>query len=78
MYVDEWSRLSRISILRPRRLIVVLFVVYVVTVNELKLVWKELVKENKDFFETYEQKLMKKESMSEEETNQLIQNIISL
>jgi len=61
MYVDEWSRLSRISILRPRRLIVVLFVVYVVTVNELKLVWKELVKENKDFFETYEQKLMKKE-----------------
>jgi len=56
----------------------VLFVVYVVTVNELKLVWKELVKENKDFFETYEQKLMKKESMSEEETNQLIQNIISL
>ncbi|AEE77518.1 unnamed protein product [Arabidopsis thaliana] len=41
-------------------------------------VWKELVKENKDFFETYEQKLMKKESMSEEETNQLIQNIISL
>ncbi|XP_020882589.1 uncharacterized protein LOC9313217 [Arabidopsis lyrata subsp. lyrata] len=40
-------------------------------------VWKELVKENKDFFEAYEQKLVKNEQISEEETNQMIQNIIS-
>lgn len=47
------------------------------TTNELKLVWKELVKENKEFFETYEQKHKKNEPMSEEETNKMIQNIIS-
>ncbi|KAG7559173.1 hypothetical protein ISN45_Aa05g007770 [Arabidopsis thaliana x Arabidopsis arenosa] len=40
-------------------------------------VWKELVKENKDFFEAYEQKLLKNEPMSKEDTNQMIQNIIS-
>lgn len=71
------SRSSRINILRTRRLTIVLFKVYVIPINELKLVWKELVKENKDFFEAYEQKLVKNEQISEEETNQMIQNIIS-
>lgn len=40
-----------------------LFVVYVNnfnTINGLKLVWKELVKTNKEFFETYERKHTKK------------------
>ncbi|EOA34262.1 hypothetical protein CARUB_v10021775mg [Capsella rubella] len=40
-------------------------------------VWKELAKENKEFFETYEQKHTKNKPMSEEETNKMIQNIIS-
>ncbi|XP_010507116.1 PREDICTED: uncharacterized protein LOC104783692 [Camelina sativa] len=39
-------------------------------------VWKELAKENKEFFEMYEQKFMKNKPMSEDETNKMIQNII--
>ncbi|CAN8279388.1 unnamed protein product [Cochlearia groenlandica] len=39
-------------------------------------VWKELEKENKEFFKEYEEK-QNKEQMSEEETNQMIQKIIS-
>uniref|UniRef100_A0A0D3BQL2 Uncharacterized protein n=1 Tax=Brassica oleracea var. oleracea TaxID=109376 RepID=A0A0D3BQL2_BRAOL len=42
-----------------------------------KLVWKELVKTNKEFFETYERKHTKNESMSEDETDKMIQKIIS-
>ncbi|CAN6831580.1 unnamed protein product [Brassica oleracea] len=40
-------------------------------------VWKELVKTNKEFFETYERKDTKNESMSEDETDKMIQKIIS-
>ncbi|KAF8101951.1 hypothetical protein N665_0201s0245 [Sinapis alba] len=40
-------------------------------------VWKELEKENKEFFKAYEERQSKKEQMSEEETNQMIQKIIS-
>ncbi|XP_018481293.1 uncharacterized protein LOC108852285 [Raphanus sativus] len=40
-------------------------------------VWKELEKENKEFFKAYEERQSKQEQMSEEETNQLIQKIIS-
>lgn len=54
-----------------------LYIVYVNTINGLKLVWTELVKTNKEFFETYERKRTKNESMSEEETNKMIQKIIS-
>lgn len=54
-----------------------LYIVYVNTINGLKLVWTELVKTNKEFFETYERKRTKYESMSEEETNKMIQKIIS-
>lgn len=54
-----------------------LFIVYVNTINGLRLVWKELVKTNKEFFETYERKHTKNESMSEDETDKMIQKIIS-
>jgi hypothetical protein len=40
-------------------------------------VWKELEKENKEFFKAYEEGQSKQEQMSEEETNQMIQKIIS-
>ncbi|XP_010529096.1 PREDICTED: uncharacterized protein LOC104810007 isoform X1 [Tarenaya hassleriana] len=40
-------------------------------------VWKELEKENKEFFEAYEQRQSRQERMSEEETNKMIQKIIS-
>ncbi|KAH0865061.1 hypothetical protein HID58_082272 [Brassica napus] len=37
----------------------------------------ELEKENKEFFKAYEERQSKQEQMSEEETNQMIQKIIS-
>ncbi|KAG2287601.1 hypothetical protein Bca4012_031582 [Brassica carinata] len=40
-------------------------------------VWKELEKENKEFFKAYEERQSKQEQMSEEETTQLILKIIS-
>ncbi|CAN8254529.1 unnamed protein product [Cochlearia groenlandica] len=40
-------------------------------------VWKELEKENKEFFKAYEERQNKQEKMSEEETDQMIQKIIS-
>ncbi|KAG2328943.1 hypothetical protein Bca52824_000123 [Brassica carinata] len=40
-------------------------------------VWKELEKENKEFFKVYEEKQSKNEQMSEEETKQMLQKIIS-
>ncbi|XP_065871811.1 uncharacterized protein [Euphorbia lathyris] len=39
-------------------------------------VWNELEKENKEFFEEYAQNKNKDEIMSEEETSQIIQNMI--
>uniref|UniRef100_A0A2P2JL41 Uncharacterized protein MANES_07G110100 n=1 Tax=Rhizophora mucronata TaxID=61149 RepID=A0A2P2JL41_RHIMU len=40
-------------------------------------VWNELKKENKEFFEAYAQSKGKDDRMSEEETNQMIQKMIS-
>ncbi|XP_040989941.1 uncharacterized protein LOC121237309 isoform X2 [Juglans microcarpa x Juglans regia] len=40
-------------------------------------VWNELEKENKEFFEAYSQSQSKAERMSEEETSQMIQKMIS-
>ncbi|XP_061374432.1 uncharacterized protein LOC133316665 [Gastrolobium bilobum] len=40
-------------------------------------VWNELEKENKEFFEAYAQSKSKEDRMSEEETNQMIQKMIS-
>ncbi|KAF7846499.1 hypothetical protein BT93_L4237 [Corymbia citriodora subsp. variegata] len=40
-------------------------------------VWNELEKENKEFFEEYVQSQSKDDRMSQEETNQMIQKIIS-
>ena len=40
-------------------------------------VWTELEKENKEFFEIYAQSQRDKDRMSEEETNQMIQRMIS-
>ncbi|KAG6670013.1 uncharacterized protein LOC122303656 isoform X2 [Carya illinoinensis] len=40
-------------------------------------VWNELEKENKEFFEAYAQSQSKAERMSEEETSQMIQKMIS-
>ena len=40
-------------------------------------VWNELEKENKEFFEGYSQSHCKPDPVSEEETTQLIQKIIS-
>ncbi|KAM5556239.1 hypothetical protein ABKV19_023898 [Rosa sericea] len=40
-------------------------------------VWNELEKENKEFFEAYAVSQNKKDRMSEEETSQLIQKMIS-
>ncbi|XP_015962442.1 uncharacterized protein LOC107486421 [Arachis duranensis] len=40
-------------------------------------VWNELEKENKEFFEAYSESKRKNERMSEEETNQMIQKMIS-
>ncbi|KAK7374787.1 hypothetical protein VNO80_08226 [Phaseolus coccineus] len=40
-------------------------------------VWKELEKENKDFFEEYAKAKSKEDRMSEEETSQMIQKMIS-
>lgn len=40
-------------------------------------VWNELEKENKEFFEAYAKSKSKDERMSEEETNQMIQKMIS-
>ncbi|XP_022921441.1 uncharacterized protein LOC111429717 [Cucurbita moschata] len=40
-------------------------------------VWTELEKENKEFFETYAQSQRDKDRMSEEETSQMIQQMIS-
>lgn len=43
----------------------------------LNAVWNELEKENKGFFEAYAQSKSKDDRMSEEETNQMIQKMIS-
>ncbi|KAL0002986.1 hypothetical protein SO802_016767 [Lithocarpus litseifolius] len=40
-------------------------------------VWNELEKENKEFFEAYAESKIKEERMSEEETSQMIQKMIS-
>ncbi|XP_022743179.1 uncharacterized protein LOC111294216 [Durio zibethinus] len=40
-------------------------------------VWNELEKENKEFFEAYAQSQSKQDRMSEEETSQMIQRMIS-
>lgn len=40
-------------------------------------VWNELEKENKEFFEAYSQSRGKQDRMSEEETSQMIQKMIS-
>jgi len=40
-------------------------------------VWKELEKENKEFFEEYAKAKSKEDRMSEEETSQMIQKMIS-
>ena len=40
-------------------------------------VWNELEKVNKEFFEVYEESQNKGDRMSEEETSQLIQKMIS-
>ncbi|XP_022133966.1 uncharacterized protein LOC111006373 isoform X1 [Momordica charantia] len=40
-------------------------------------VWSELEKENKEFFEAYAQSQSNKDRMSEEETSQMIQKMIS-
>ncbi|KAL1323072.1 hypothetical protein HN51_068098 [Arachis hypogaea] len=40
-------------------------------------VWNELEKENKEFFEAYSESKSKNDRMSEEETNQMIQKMIS-
>ncbi|KAJ6432729.1 hypothetical protein OIU84_019886 [Salix udensis] len=40
-------------------------------------VWKELEKENKEFFEAYAQSKSNDDRMSEEETSKMIQKIIS-
>ncbi|EOY18365.1 hypothetical protein QUC31_006538 [Theobroma cacao] len=40
-------------------------------------VWNELEKENKEFFEAYAQSQSKQDRMSEEETSQMIQKMIS-
>ncbi|KAF8021953.1 hypothetical protein BT93_G2174 [Corymbia citriodora subsp. variegata] len=40
-------------------------------------VWNQLEKENKEFFEEYVQPQSKDDRMSQEETNQMIQKIIS-
>lgn len=40
-------------------------------------VWNELEKENKEFFEEYAKAKSKDERMSEEETSQMIQKMIS-
>ncbi|KAL5569149.1 hypothetical protein UlMin_025724 [Ulmus minor] len=40
-------------------------------------VWNELEKENKEFFEAYAQSQNKDDKMSEEETSQMIQKMIS-
>lgn len=40
-------------------------------------VWNELEKENKEFFEAYAQSQGKEDRMSEEETSQMIQKMIS-
>ncbi|XVF23790.1 hypothetical protein REPUB_Repub13aG0069600 [Reevesia pubescens] len=40
-------------------------------------VWNELEKENKEFFEAYAQSQSKQDRMSEEETSQMIQNMIA-
>lgn len=40
-------------------------------------VWNELAKENKEFFEAYAESQNKGDRMSEEETSQLIQKMIS-
>ncbi|KAJ0103569.1 hypothetical protein Patl1_06250 [Pistacia atlantica] len=40
-------------------------------------VWNELEKENKEFFEAYAQSQSKEDRMSEEETSQMIQKMIS-
>lgn len=38
--------------------------------------WKELEKENKEFFEAYMKSKAKDDRMSQEETNQIIQKMI--
>ncbi|XP_039016452.1 uncharacterized protein LOC120147060 [Hibiscus syriacus] len=40
-------------------------------------VWNELEKENKEFFEAYAQSQRKEDRMSEEETSQMIQKMMS-
>lgn len=46
--------------------------------HEIKLaVWNELEKENKKFFEAYAESKSKDDRMSEEETSQMIQKMIS-
>ncbi|KAK7839492.1 hypothetical protein CFP56_017946 [Quercus suber] len=40
-------------------------------------VWNELEKENKEFFEAYAESKSKEDRMSEEETRQMIQKMIS-
>lgn len=39
--------------------------------------WKELEKENKEFFEPYMKSKAKDDRMSQEETNQIIQKMMS-
>ncbi|XP_035547886.1 uncharacterized protein LOC109022302 isoform X2 [Juglans regia] len=47
------------------------------TCINITAVWNELEKENKEFFEAYAQSQSKAERMSEEETSQMIQKMIS-
>lgn len=55
---------------------------YIRTLNKhiitlINAVWNELQKENKEFFEAYAKSKSKDDRMSEEETNQMLQKIIS-
>lgn len=45
--------------------------------NDFGVVWNELEKVNKEFFEAYAESQNKGDRMSEEETSQLIQKMIS-
>lgn len=45
--------------------------------NDFGAVWSELEKVNQEFFEAYAQSQNKGDRMSEEETSQLIQKMIS-
>lgn len=45
--------------------------------HALHAVWKELEKENKEFFDAYTQSQNKSDRMSESETDEMIQKMIS-